>query len=136
MIGPIAFIGLPGLATAPERRFEPRKGGDQSEKVLAVVTTGPPATVRVSPAEHVGLLYGPSKHYAHSVADGDPAVRFVPCEPGESPYAGFGASGRATQFNGAFVVDGPGCVALDVAVGSEAAERTWVSFGAGEGCPE
>lgn len=136
VIGPIAFIGLPSLAAAPERRFEPRKGRDRSEKVLAVVRTGPPVTVRVSPFEHVGLLYDPSKFNAHSVADGDPAVTFVSCEPGESPYADFGASGRATQFNGAFVMDGPGCVALDVAVGSEAAERTWVSFGAGEGCPQ
>jgi hypothetical protein len=135
VIGPIAFIGLPSLATSPERRFEPRKGQERSEKVLALVRAGPPVTVRVAPAGQVALLYDPSRFNAHNVADGDRVVRFVPCEPGESPYEDFGASGRSTQFNGGFVVAGSRCAALDVAVGGEAAGRAWVSFGAGDLCP-
>jgi hypothetical protein len=131
VIGPLAFVGMRLLATAPRKTF------DRPVKVLAVVRAGPAVTVQVTTHEPgaAALLYDPANdNTARDVDGGEEVVRFVPCKPGGSPFERFGASGRTTQFNGGFIVTGPQCVALDVTVRDTASIRRWVSFGAGSRC--
>jgi hypothetical protein len=136
VVGPIAFVGLPGTATAPRRDFEPLEGGGfRSIKALAVVDQGAEVTVTIAPEDraHVSLLYDPSAFKdlnAYSIADGEGAVTFRACAKGEeSPV---GAPDGPTQFNGGFVVDGPQCAALDVLIaGRGLPKRVNVAFGRG-----
>jgi hypothetical protein len=132
VVGPLAFVALRYAATQPAVDFRPRGGRYQGLKVLVVVEVGATVTLVVPPAErrHLALLYDPAawredNHYR--IADGDPAVTFRSCPPGQTPL---GASG--TQFNGGFLVDGPRCATLEVATPAwKAPRRVTVSFGAG-----
>jgi hypothetical protein len=133
-LGPVTFVGLHSLASVPPSRLMPTDGRDPRLKVIAVVRSGPPVTVRVSLAQHAALVYDPRMFNARRVSAGDSAVAFEPCMPGQSPFGGK-AGDRPTQFNGAFIVDGPGCVLVQVTVaGGESAQRS-VPFGSDQVCP-
>jgi hypothetical protein len=67
------------------------------------------------------------------VSEGDSAVTFEPCKPGRSPIGGKAAD-RPTQFNGAFIVDGPGCVLVQVRVPGDPPVQRSVPIGAGQVC--
>jgi hypothetical protein len=71
------------------------------------------------------LAYDPERWGDRNVvpfAVGDPRVRFEPCGGGDQ---------RTTQFNGAFLLRGPGCVPVEVRVEGEAPSFVTLSFGAG-----
>jgi ribosomal protein L39E len=113
-VGPISFLGLPAWAdaTRSELAESPQK------KVLAIVRGG--ATVTVSVARqargYVSLAYDPALFDASpGVRDGDPAVRFRACR-------------EETQFNGAFLVEGRRCVAVEIRWDGRR-ERRVASFG-------
>jgi hypothetical protein len=133
-LGQVTFVGLHGLASVPPSRLMPTDGRDPRLKVLAVVRPGPPVTVRVSPAQQAALAYDPRAFNAHRVSAGDSAVAFEPCTPGQSPFGGK-AGDRPTQFNGAFIVDGPGCVVVQVSVAGGESEQRSVPFGSHQVCP-
>ncbi len=132
-IGPVTFIGLRSIESAKPRRFTPKAGRSQGQKILAVVRSGVSVTVRVTPSEHAALLYDPRTFSAHEVSQGDSAVTFRSCKPGESPF-GAQAARQPTQFNGAFIVDGPICVQLDARVSGGADVSRSIPFGRGETC--
>jgi hypothetical protein len=132
-LGPVTFVGLHGLASAPIRQLKPEDGRDPRLKVLAVVRPGPPVTVRVSPAEHAALIYNPGAFNARDVSEGDSAVTFEPCKPGQSPF-GAQAADRPTQFNGGLIVDGPMCVHIDLSVSGAAKSSQAVPLGRGQSC--
>jgi hypothetical protein len=130
--GAIAFVGLPGAATAPRSDFAPLEDGFRSVKALAVVNEGADVTISVSSEDqtHVSLLYDPASFKdlnSYQIADGETVVTFQSCSSGESP---FGVRGP-TQFNGGFIVDGPQCATLEVRAATGPAKRVDVAFGRG-----
>jgi hypothetical protein len=125
VVGSIAFVSLPGAATLPGEELEPLPEGWRSVKTLAVVE--PDAEVTASIAEsdrvHAALLYDPAsfkQFNAYDVAEGDFEVTFRACE------------GTETQFNGGFIVDGPGCITLNVRSARGPVRSVVVSFGSGD----
>ncbi len=133
VIGPIAFVGLPGAATAPRRDFVPNRDGFKSWKALAVVDVGTVVTISISPQDQgrVSLLYDTATFNSRQMTDGETAVTFRACAEGESPFERFGVADGPIQFNGAFIVDGPQCAALEVRGGTGPAKRVDVAFGRG-----
>jgi hypothetical protein len=132
VIGPVAFVGLPRVTTAPRSDFAPLEDGFRSVKALAVVDEGSDVIVSVAPEDrsHVALLYDPASFKdvnSYQIADGEPAVRFQPCSAGTSPFGGKGP----TQFNGGFIVDGPRCASLVVQESTGAPREVKVAFGRG-----
>jgi hypothetical protein len=123
-VGPLYLIGLEGYAHAGPSSFRRPNGRLNGLKVLAVVRAG--VTLAVTPADrsHAALIYAPSRFSARRVGQGDYRITFRPCHPPPDRYG--------TQFNGGFLVDGPRCVALDVAWKHGAIHRRILaSFGAG-----
>jgi hypothetical protein len=110
VVGPIAFVGLPGVATRPRSEFAPDADGFKSVKALAVVDRGAEVTVAIPSAEraHLALVYDPTAFNTHQIAEGETSVTFRACAKGEGPWRG------PTQFNGGFIVDGPQCATIEV----------------------
>ncbi len=131
-MGPVTFVGLDAYASAKPDSLLPSDGKDPHAKVIAVVRTGEPVTVRVAPAGQVALEYDLEAH-PRVVAQGDTAVTFMPCRPGKSPYDA-ASTERMTQFNGGFILAGPGCVDLEVQPKGSGPLSRSVAFGAGETC--
>ena len=126
--GDLALVGLLGMADPFfSEGFEPRDGQYLGQKVLAVIEPGAVVTVVVPEAErqHLSLLYNPSNwtnNNLYSLSDGDGATTFVAC-----------TQERETQFNGAFIVAGARCAALDLYIGERLEPiRVTASFGAGD----
>ena len=115
-VGRVSFLYL--RANGPRAGgWSDRSGDVISLKVLVVVRSGPPQTVRISPIDRAAMQYDPA-HFnrARSLSDGDAAVRFVPCGPEE----GFAQAPRTeTQFNGGLITTGPVCVIFEAYEGSE-----------------
>jgi hypothetical protein len=126
VVGSIAFVGLPGAGARPRAEFAPDKEGFKSWKSLAVVERGTEVTVAVPIVQrrHVALLYDPEAFNSHQMTDGDTEVTFRACGA-ESAFQG------PTQFNGAFIVDGPQCATLEVTAGKGRVKRVQISFGRG-----
>jgi intracellular sulfur oxidation DsrE/DsrF family protein len=115
LAGPLAFVGARGYADEPARFHIQPNGRWSGRKVLIRITGETPVTVEVVPAARAfaGLLYDPASFNTHKPGLMQTAVRFQPC-PTQS----------ATQFNGAFLVDGVSCVPVTVTVeGRESRER-------------
>jgi hypothetical protein len=127
VVGPIVFVSLRGYASLPERNVRARSGRARGVKVLLVVHGGEPVTLAIAPSfRRASLLYDPARFLNGSVAPigrGDREVRFEPCgDPGP----------QFTQFNGAFLIDGPVCVPVLVRTGDGETLRRRLSFGAGD----
>jgi len=113
IVGPASFVGMGVLDSVSSPSAEPLDGGPQ--KVLAVVETGPPVSVTITPSSEVTLLYNPATfNRVHKVSEGDASVRFVPCAATRSPFPQ--AQRGETQFNGGFFVAGPVCATVEVSV--------------------
>ncbi len=126
-VGPLYLIGLAGYAHASAGSFRGPGGWLNGLKVLAVVRSGVTLSIAAADRAHASLIYDPNRFpngRVRQVTRGDYRVVFRPCHP---PPDRFG-----TQFNGGFLVDGPRCVALDVAWKHGAIHRRILaSFGAG-----
>lgn len=136
LVGPVGFVA-PSYAEAPKTDFAATPAGSRryrGQKVLLLVRRGTTVTLEVVP--HVGapaasLLYDPvnwNNRNTYRVADGDKSMTFRACDGvyGVLPH-------NYTQFNGSFVVAGPGCVHVDVHVrGEPLRHRAVLSFGAGD----
>ena len=85
-VGPVTFVGLRSVESAKPRRFTPKEGVSQGQKVIAVVQNDTRVSIAVSPAAHASLLYDPKTFSANSVSEGDAAVTFVSCKRGASPF--------------------------------------------------
>jgi hypothetical protein len=136
LLGPVGFVAR-SYARAPKSDFAPlRPGRYPAQKVLLLVRRATTVTVSVVPhvrTPHAALLYNPANwtdRNAYRVTDGDKAMTFHACEGVYSVFPhGY------TQFNGGFVVAGPGCVHVDIHVPGESRRyRVVLSFGAGR-CP-
>jgi hypothetical protein len=132
VVGPLAFVYLEEAAEWPPGNLRRHGNGYYGQKVLVAVDNGATVTVTVPAADRarLSLLYDPATWKdsgRYQVADGDPAVTFQSCEAAEHPY---GAD--HTQFNGGFVVAGPGCASLEVSTPAwRTPRRVTVSFAAG-----
>jgi hypothetical protein len=120
----VALLGVGAYERAPARSFAPRRGRHPGKKVLVVVDRGPAVTLMVSSfdGQPVTLLYDESvwrDDNLYDLSEGERAVTFEPC-----------ADRQVSQFNGAFLVPGPRCVALEVWVSdSRTARALQVPFG-------
>ncbi|MEX2417858.1 MAG: PQQ-binding-like beta-propeller repeat protein [Actinomycetota bacterium] len=125
-VGPVLFSGLRSAESESPDAFEPLGKQLRGERAPVVIGDGPAVTVTVSPHDRAALLYREEAFYSpvQSLKTGDRSVTFIPCP----------TEGRATRFDGGFVVTGPGCVAIDVSVAGERPVREWVAFGTGQGC--
>jgi hypothetical protein len=124
--GPLVFVGAAGYADDPGDRFAAPGRLATSQKVLIVVRGARPVEVSV---RHPGaaLAYDPARWGDRNVVPfggGDPRVRFEPC----------GGDRRWTQFNGAFLLRGPGCVPVEVRPADRGPTVVTISFGAGDRC--
>ncbi len=130
--GPIAFVSLPLYATAPARWFKPAASYEDAAfaKVLAVVRSGHEVSVTIPDRfrDELALAYGAGRD--RLIEDGEAAVTFHPCGPGESQYGDH----PATQFAGGFLVTGPLCAWMEVSADGQPASTVPLSFGAGTRC--
>jgi hypothetical protein len=129
IMGPIAFVGLPGYRDGPERDFRSRHGRYPALKVLAVVTGNGVISVSIARRDtvRVRMMYDPSAwgdRNLYPLEAGDTTTVFGPCLPH-----------RSTQFNGGFLVTGRTCATLEVSAGGGQPLRKLVSFGA-LSCPD
>ena len=133
VVGPVAFVGLPLYERAGGSTLDVRSGSAVPLKVLAVVKDGTRVTVSVPPdqRESLALLYDPAAFGARSVGDGQTTVTFGPCQSGATRYG----SGKGTQFNGALLVTGPQCAALEIDVDGGATRLVTFPLGRGVHCP-
>jgi streptogramin lyase len=139
VVGPIAFAGLRAAAVEPHKSFAHHRGGWGGTKTIVVVSEGKAVTVSIPPSERgrLALLYDSSAFKLsggwYSPSEGEQAVTFRACEPGQSPYRAFGAKG-ATQFAGGFIVAGAQCASLDVTAAGEPTKHVRIPFGK-DTCP-
>ncbi len=129
IMGPIAFVGLPGHRDGPDRYFRSRHGRYPALKVLAVVTGNGVISVSIArrDTDRVRMMYDPSAwgdRNLYPLEAGDTTTVFGPCLPH-----------RSTQFNGGFLVTGRTCATLEVSAGGGQPLRKLVSFGA-LSCPD
>jgi hypothetical protein len=125
-VGPVVFVGAAGYADDPGNLFSAPGELATSQKVLVVVRGGRPVEVSVRHPD-AALAYDPSRWGERNVVPfrrGDPRVRFEPC----------GGDRRWTQFNGAFLLRGPGCVPVEVRPQDRTLVFATISFGAGDRC--
>ncbi len=123
IMGPIAFVGLPGYRDGPDRYFRSRHGRYPALKVLAVVTGNGVISVSIAhrDTDRVRMMYDPSAwgdRNLYPLEAGDTTTVFGPCLPH-----------RSTQFNGGFLVTGRTCATLEVSIGRQEPLRRLVSFG-------
>jgi hypothetical protein len=98
--------------------------------MLAVVDRGTEVTVAISPSNrrHAALLYDPAAFRddgLYAQTDGETEVTFRSCPTGGGI---FGMRGP-TQFNGGLIVDGRGCVGLDVLAAGAGQAHLVISVG-------
>jgi hypothetical protein len=137
--GPLILYGLREAASAPASDFRSRHGRFQPWKAVTEVAHGNDVLLLIQRRSGRGasLLYRfPSRaRFGYRLSDGALAVRFKPCPPDEPRRVGQGTVGSRTQFNGGFVVAGPQCVELRVAVlGWPREIRRLVPFGTPSAC--
>jgi hypothetical protein len=137
--GPLILYGLREAASAPASNFRGRQGQYRPWKTVTEVAQGHDVLLQIRGrySDRASLLYRfrPGARFGYNVGDGDLAVRFQPCPPDEPRRSGRGTVGSRTQFNGGFVVAGPQCVELRVAVAGRRSEiRRRVSFGSESAC--
>jgi hypothetical protein len=137
--GPLVLYGLREAARAPASSFRGRYGRHQPWKAVTEVAHGSDVLVQIQQRYRgrVSLLYRfpGGDRSGYRLSDGDLAVRFKPCPPSEPRRLGRGTVGSRTQFNGGFVVAGPQCVELRVAVAGRPREiHRRVSFGTSSAC--
>ncbi len=114
---PARSTSTPGTPPATAGRTFVRACGSQVSGQLA------PDVLRHS--TNVGpltLVYRPARFQSTRLAAGDVRVTFRPCRPHQR---------IGTQFNGDVLVDGPRCVALDIAWDGGRHRRIEASFDAG-----
>jgi len=124
--GPVVFVGAAGYGDDPGERFAAPAELATSQKVLVVVRGGRSVEVSVRHPD-AALAYDPSRWGDRNVLPfrrGDPRVRFEPC----------GGDQRWTQFNGAFLLRGRGCVPVQVRPQGRDPMFVTISFGAGDRC--
>lgn len=122
--GPVSFVGASGYADDPARVLSAPGDRATVQKVLIVVRRDRPAEISVRHPD-AALFYDPTRWRDRNVVPfilGDPRVRFEPC----------GGDQRETQFNGGFLVRGPGCVPVEVRVDGGTPRFAVLSFGAGD----
>jgi hypothetical protein len=123
IMGPIAFVGLPGYRDGPDRYFRSRHGRYPALKVLTVVTGNGVISVSIAhrDTDRVRMMYDPSAWgdgNLYRLEAGATTTVFGPCLPH-----------RSTQFNGGFLVTGRTCATLEVSIGRQEPLRRLVSFG-------
>jgi hypothetical protein len=120
LAGPLALVGAKGYSDDPARVFADPKGRWSGQKVLVRITGSSPVTVEIDPKarSYAGLVYDPDTFNTHNPERAQFAVRFEPC-----------STQTATQFNGAFLVDGVRCVPVTVAVEGDASHARVLEFG-------
>jgi hypothetical protein len=120
LAGPLAFVGAVGYAHQPARFFEESRGRWSGQKILVRITGATPVTVQIHPAawSFAGLLYDPASFNTRRPELRQAAVRFEPCR-----------AQAATQFNGAFLVDGVHCVPVTVTVEGKGSQGRILEFG-------
>lgn len=126
-VGPVAFVGATAYEHLSRARFGAPGGRGYTAKVLADVERGHTVVISIpeSARSYGTLLYDPSKFTARRFGGGDESVLLKACSKGAAP----GEPG-GTQFNGGVIVDGPGCLPVDVAAdGSTEPLRTFFGFG-------
>jgi hypothetical protein len=137
--GPLVLYYADQFARQSSSGFAPiagESGRYAGQKLLVLIRRGAVATVVVPESErrHAALLFDPAAwndRNAYRLEDGESAVTFKACKPGQRSPVG-GARNAMTQFNGGFVIVGARCVPLEVVVRGEG--RTIpvkLSFGAG-----
>jgi hypothetical protein len=132
--GPLILYGLRDAARIPAPMLRGRRGRFRPWKAVTEVAHDHEVTLAIPPRfrKRVALLYrfGGGTRLGYKLSEGDPAVRFKPCAPNEPRRSGRGTVGPRTQFNGGFVVAGPTCVELHVAMAGRVRDiRRRVSFG-------
>jgi hypothetical protein len=137
--GPLVLYGLREAARAPASSFRGRYGRHQPWKAVTEVAHGSDVLVQIQQRYRgrVSLLYRfpGGDRSGYRLSDGDLAVRFKPCPLSKPRRLGRGTVGSRTQFNGGFVVAGPQCVELRVAVAGRPREiHRRVSFGTSSAC--
>ena len=124
--GPVAFVDL-RLAATPSPLVSPR---DRTGIVKALIVLDAGTSVRLAVAgaarRHARLMYT-----AESLGLGR---RNAPLRVGTPSVMLTACSGRDTQFNGGFIVDGRRCVPLEISQPGRSTERITISLGAGR-CP-
>jgi hypothetical protein len=124
--GPVVLVGASGYAADAGAVFSAPGRLATSQKVLVVVRGSRPVEISVRHPD-AALAYDPSRWSDRNVVPfrrGDRRVRFEPC----------GGDRRWTQFNGAFLLRGPGCVPVEVRPQDRAPVFVTISFGAGDRC--
>jgi hypothetical protein len=124
--GPVVFVGIEGYERLGDRWFRVREGRAPAIKVLLVVRGKDPVTISIAGDVPASLAYDPAMWRSSNVVPlsaGDAAVTFEPC----------GGGPQRTQFNGAFLVSGPRCVPVEVAIPSGETLRAELPFGTS--CP-
>ena len=133
LVGPVGFVAR-SYRDALRSDFEPvSRNRYRGHKVLLLVRRGTTVTLTLLPhvrAPRASLLYDRGKWHdanAYRIGVGDTSMTFRACkgEFGVLPHG-------YTQFNGAFLVSRPGCVAVDFRVAGQSRHyRANLSFGAG-----
>ncbi|HEX2085611.1 MAG TPA: hypothetical protein VHF89_08010 [Solirubrobacteraceae bacterium] len=130
VVGRVTFIGVRDrLLLGSARRTDP------IAKLPAVVTAGPPVTVRLRPLgrARARLDFDPSewRRRVRRIARGagQRAVRFEPCAPDAPRFTDGRPLGDQTGFNGGFLVARRGCVRLVARAAGEPVVRRRVALG-------
>ena len=111
--GPVTFAGAKHWRDLPRRDIQPRRGRWVPVKMPLIVDAGPAVTVTIlSPVEQARIVIGLDQA-PYEVRAGEVALR--PC-PRSATVAGRRV-GAQTPFNGGFLVEGPTCLALRIALG-------------------
>ena len=128
-VGPITFVGLRRLASAPQDRFEPLA----TVKVPVLIEARRVVTVAV-PRPHrayLSLLFRTGS--GEKIGDGVPAVTYKACRQNEKAFSYDGTVGPRTGFAAGFIVAGARCVPLRIWIaGRERPLHVRASLGAGQ----
>jgi hypothetical protein len=131
VLGPVVFYGLRQsgrrAAANPAKWFASENREYRPTKIIAEVRASTVVTVRIGPAssERAALLYqfgtaaasgaSTKRTFGYRLSDGQQAVEFRSCSPGERDRKGRPV-GDTTQYNGGFVVAAPQCLRLEAVV--------------------
>ena len=113
VLGRVAFRGL-GRRLTGERA-----------KVPAIVRTGPPVTVRITPLGRTRARLA----FHHDHPKGHRAITFAPCTPGTPRFTDGGPVGPRTGFAGGFIIRRKGCARLVARSPGEPTVRRRVALG-------
>ncbi len=133
-VGPISFLNLPLYAGVSPGWFKPKVSYEDAvfAKVLVIVRRSHEVTVSIPRRFQGDLALAYSGGTDRLIADGETAVTFRACAPGESQFGDH----PATQFAGGFLVAGPRCALMQVSADGQPASTVALSFGAGTRCSQ